>query len=252
MWSRISGFFGSSAEAELRRARFFFWAVILLSSATSIASNGAHTWVAADVTIPRELATAVAVAPPVFLILCIEGIAALIRTLYKATWLFWINVGMTAILAVFACFLSFEALRDLAIGAGFPPEMAFMWPVIVDVPAVVATSSVVYLSQFRKGRLPDVQDEQNVEKPDQTEPPDPTDDESGPTTITLRAEHAERAATIRSRRRLRKSTDDVQRVLALSDNGKTVDDIAALTKMTRGTVRRILGTDRAAATLHEA
>lgn len=249
MWSKV---FGSSAAAELRRARIFFWAVILLSSATSIAGNGAHTWVATDVTIPRELATAVAVAPPVFLILCIEGIAALIRTLYKATWLFWLNVGMTAILALFACFLSFEALRDLAIGAGIPPEMAFMWPVIVDVATAIATSSVVYLSRFREGRLPDMDVEQNIEEPDETEPSDPFDDESGPTTITLREEHAERAATIRSRRRLRKSTDDVQRVLALSDNGKTVDDIATLTNMTPGTVRRILGTDRAVAALHEA
>ncbi|WP_084459483.1 DUF2637 domain-containing protein [Mycolicibacterium houstonense] len=247
MWSKV---FGSSAAAELRRARIFFWAVILLSSATSIAGNGAHTWVATDVTIPRELATAVAVAPPVFLILCIEGIAALIRTLYQATWLFWANVVMTAILAIFACVLSFEALRDLAIGAGIPREMAFMWPVIVDVATAIATSSVVYLSRFREGRLPDVNVEQNIEEPDELS--DPSDNESSATTITLREEHAERAATIRSRRRLRKSTDEVQRVLALSDNGKTVDDIAAITKMTPGTVRRILGTDRAVAALHEA
>lgn len=247
MWSKV---FGSSAAAELRRARIFFWAVILLSSATSIAGNGAHTWVATDVTIPRELATAVAVAPPVFLILCIEGIAALIRTLYQATWLFWANVVMTAILAFFACVLSFEALRDLAIGAGIPRELAFMWPVIVDVATAIATSSVVYLSRFREGRLPDVNVEQNIEEPDELS--DPSDNESSATTITLREEHAERAATIRSRRRLRKSTDEVQRVLALSDNGKTVDDIAAITKMTPGTVRRILGTDRAVAALHEA
>ncbi|QZH69463.1 DUF2637 domain-containing protein [Mycolicibacterium farcinogenes] len=247
MWSKV---FGSSAAAELRRARIFFWAVILLSSATSIAGNGAHTWVATDVTIPRELATAVAVAPPVFLILCIEGIAALIRTVYQATWLFWANVVMTAILAIFACVLSFEALRDLAIGAGIPREMAFMWPVIVDVATAIATSSVVYLSRFREGRLPEVNVEQSIEEPDELS--DPSDNESSATTITLREEHAERAATIRSRRRLRKSTDEVQRVLALSDNGKTVDDIAAITKMTPGTVRRILGTDRAVAALHEA
>ncbi|KWX19566.1 hypothetical protein AFM11_35085 [Mycolicibacterium wolinskyi] len=248
----LSSILGSSPDAELKRARLFFWAVILLSSATSIAGNGAHTWVAADVTIPRELATAVAIAPPVFLILCIEGIATLIRTLYKATWLFWVNVAMTTVLATFAFILSFEALRDLAIGAGIPRELAFMWPVIVDVATAIATCAVVYLSRYRGNNLPTVEDDTENNAADGDAQDEIPDDSSGLTAITLREEHAQRAATIRSRRKLRKSTDDVQRVLALSDSGKTVDDIATITQMHPSTVRRILGTDRGTVALQEA
>jgi hypothetical protein len=72
------------------------------------------------------------------------------------------------------------------------------------------------------------------------------DDQSHPdaAAIDLREEHAQRAATVRSRRRLRKSDDEVQKVLALSDSGERVEHIADVTKMHPSTVRRILGTDR--------
>jgi hypothetical protein len=45
--------------------------------------------------------------------------------------------------------LSFEALRDLALRARVPVDLAWLWPVIVDGPIVLSTLGVVALAGYR-------------------------------------------------------------------------------------------------------
>lgn len=55
-------------------------------------------------------------------------------------------IGTTVAIAAGAFVLSFAALRDLAVQAGQPQELAWIWPVIVDGAILQATISVVALA----------------------------------------------------------------------------------------------------------
>lgn len=235
----ITTIFGISTEAERKRARLYFRVVLGLATATSIAGNGAHAWVFAVIDVPRELAVAVAVAPPVILMLSIEGVAIFVRTLRHFTWVAWLALAMTSLIAVGAFVLSFESLRDLAIRAGISITLAFLWPVIVDVTIAQSTVALVVLTP--RTTQPAVHTE-----PGPTSATAPDDEDLDDCIVD--ADHAQRATNVlRTRRRLRKTTDQVQRVLALADRGQDVADIAAQTEMHPSTVRRILGADRGAA-----
>lgn len=234
----ITTLFGASTEAERTRARLYFRVVLSLATATSIAGNGAHAWVSAGIDVPRELAVAVAVAPPVILMLSIEGVAILVRSLRHFTWVAWLALAMTSLIAVGAFVLSFESLRDLAIRAGISVALAFLWPVIVDVTIAQSTVALVVLTP--RSTNPTV-----ITHTDPDAAIDPDQDRED---CMVDADHALRATNVlRTRRRLRKTTDEVQRVLALADRGQDVADIAAQTEMHPSTVRRILGADRGAA-----
>jgi hypothetical protein len=62
-------------------------------------------------------------------------------------------IGTTIAIAAGAFVLSFAALSDLAVQAGQPEELAWIWPVIVDGAILQATISVVALAP-RSGALP--------------------------------------------------------------------------------------------------
>ncbi|SKK91669.1 Protein of uncharacterised function (DUF2637) [Mycobacteroides abscessus subsp. massiliense] len=232
----IEGVFSSAAEAERRRARLYFRVVLALATATSIAGNGAHAWVSETIDVPRQLAVAVAVAPPVILMLSIEGLAILVRNLRTFNFVAWVALTMTAVIAVGAFVLSFESLRDLAIRSGISIGLAFLWPAIVDVTIAQSTIALVVLTPRAKNAEPTTESEADEYTHDHD------CDNCQPD-----ADHAIRATKVLSaRRRLRKSPDEVQRVLALADRGDDVATIATQTEMHPTTVRRILGADRGA------
>jgi hypothetical protein len=52
---------------------------------------------------------------------------------------------ITVMIAVGSFALSFAALRDLAARAGWPPQLAWMWPMIVDGAILMATVAIVAL-----------------------------------------------------------------------------------------------------------
>ncbi|WP_231373744.1 DUF2637 domain-containing protein [Nocardia sp. 348MFTsu5.1] len=56
-------------------------------------------------------------------------------------------IGTTVAIATGAFVLSFAALEDLAVQAGQPEELAWIWPVIVDGAILQATISIVALAQ---------------------------------------------------------------------------------------------------------
>lgn len=231
----IEGIFSSAAEAERRRARLYFRVVLALATATSIAGNGAHAWVSETIDVPRQLAVAVAVAPPIILMLSIEGLAILVRNLRTFNFVAWVALTMTALIAVGAFVLSFESLRDLAIRSGISIGLAFLWPTIVDVTIAQSTIALVVLTPRVKDPEPE---DVELDTDDSAE----ADDDN----CTPDADHGLRAIRVlNARRRLRKNTDEVQRVLALADRGEEVSDIAAQTKMHPSTVRRIIAADLA-------
>lgn len=61
-------------------------------------------------------------------------------------WVVAVSIGGTVLLGIGAFWLSFTALADLAVRAGTPAELAWVWPLIVDGVTVIATMSVVALS----------------------------------------------------------------------------------------------------------
>ena len=63
-------------------------------------------------------------------------------------WVVAVSIGGTVLLGVGAFWLSFTALADLAVRAGTPTELAWVWPLIVDGVIVIATMSVVALSPY--------------------------------------------------------------------------------------------------------
>ena len=68
------------ARRHQRRAKWFFWTVLIMASWASIAGNAAHSLVATDLAVPAPLAAGVAVAPPIILMLSIEGLSLLVRS----------------------------------------------------------------------------------------------------------------------------------------------------------------------------
>ena len=80
--------------------------------------------------------------PATVLLCAVHGIAVLAKTnasgaMYRA------SVTATAALAVGAFFLSFVALRDLAVLAGIAPSLALVLPLVINVAVAVATTALV-------------------------------------------------------------------------------------------------------------
>ncbi|MBJ8344511.1 DUF2637 domain-containing protein [Antrihabitans sp. YC2-6] len=61
-------------------------------------------------------------------------------------------VGLTVAIATGAFVLSFAALSDLAVQAGQPRRLAWIWPVIVDGAILQSTISVVTLARFENAK----------------------------------------------------------------------------------------------------
>lgn len=59
-------------------------------------------------------------------------------------------LGITATIGAGSFALSFAALRDLAARAGWPPQLAWVWPLIVDGAILMATIAIVALASSTK------------------------------------------------------------------------------------------------------
>jgi hypothetical protein len=219
-----------------QRATKFFWAVLIVASSASIAGNATHALVATDLTVPAQLAAAVAVAPPIILMLSIEGSSLLIRSGGQSTRTFWSALVMTALLAIFAFVLSFEALRDLAIRSGIPGPLACLWPLIVDVPIAQCTVALVALSRAAAAQA----NEYDCDLEDDAMDGEPT--EGG-------ADHAQRALAVARSTRIRQTPEKIQSVLSLNASGAKASEIAEATKLHHSTVTRILVEDARARTV---
>lgn len=129
------------AQRAHHRATRFFWSWLAGATAVSLAGNVIHAAITAT-TGTRWLAAAVAAVPPTVLLASVHGIAVLAKTsasgrVYRAA------VAATTALAVGAFLLSFVALRDLAMLAHIPRQLAFVLPLVIDLAIGVATLALV-------------------------------------------------------------------------------------------------------------
>ncbi|WP_428338839.1 DUF2637 domain-containing protein [Mycobacterium sp.] len=107
-----------------------------------MAGNVAHAVLTAP-TGRVPLAAAAAVVPPAVLLGSTHSVALLVRA-RRVGVPYWCALLMTLALAGCAFVLSFDALRDLAVAVGIPPDRAWLWPVAID--ASIANSTVALLS----------------------------------------------------------------------------------------------------------
>lgn len=129
------------AQRHHRRATRFFWSWLAGATAVSLAGNVVHAALTASPS-TRWLAAAVAAVPPTVLLASVHGIAVLSKTsasgrVYRAA------VVATTGLALGAFLLSFVALRDLAVLAHIPRQLAFVLPLVIDLAIGVATLALV-------------------------------------------------------------------------------------------------------------
>jgi hypothetical protein len=102
-----------SSAAEERRAVRFFWTVLMLSSSASVAGNVTHAvWNTAG---PAVIVAAVAaLVPPLALLGATHSVAVLARVRTNS-FTFWASMLIAVAVVVCAFWLSFNALRWVAI-----------------------------------------------------------------------------------------------------------------------------------------
>lgn len=131
-----------------RAATRFFWTVLFLATGVSIAGNAIHATLNTT-SVPAALAAAVATVPPLVLLASTEGVSMLVRARRNSSTAYWCALAMTALLAVCAFVLSFDALQDLATRAGIRAELAWLWPIAVDASIAQCTMALLSLSRDR-------------------------------------------------------------------------------------------------------
>lgn len=120
----------TQALAPKPRAHVFFWAV--LAAATTVSVTGNATQAVLHSTAVPVVAAAVAVIPPLALLAAVHGVTLLARAHAAARSTHLVAITMTVVIATGAFWLSFTALRSLAVTAGVPHSEAWLWPLIIE------------------------------------------------------------------------------------------------------------------------
>ncbi|MGW5924520.1 DUF2637 domain-containing protein [Nocardia fluminea] len=119
-------------EAPVRtdRAHVFFWTELCIAAGVSVIGNA--TQAVLHTTVLPAVAAAVAVIPPLALLAAVHGVALLTRAHTASPTARRAATALTVVIAGGAFWLSFTALRTLAITAGVPAAEAWLWPLIVE------------------------------------------------------------------------------------------------------------------------
>jgi hypothetical protein len=139
-------------DATTRGGVRFFWVWLVAATSVSVAGNVAH----AVLTAPAgkvQLAAAAAAVPPAVLLGSTHSVALLVRA-NRVGLHYCCALAMTFALAGCAFVLSFDALRDLAVTLGMPPDRAWLWPVAIDVSIANSTLALLSLAPRRVTRRP--------------------------------------------------------------------------------------------------
>ncbi|WP_280465737.1 DUF2637 domain-containing protein [Nocardia brasiliensis] len=90
------------------------------------------------------IAATVAVVPPLALLAAVHGVSILVSTRAHTRTIHGAATAMTMLIAAGAFWLSFNALRSLALLAGVPAGEAWLWPLIVE--GSMAQSTIALLA----------------------------------------------------------------------------------------------------------
>ncbi|MCX4097941.1 helix-turn-helix domain-containing protein [Nocardia sp. alder85J] len=137
------------------RAHVFFWCVLTTAAGVSVTGNAVHAVLHAH-TLPG-LAAGVAVVPPIALIAAVHGVTVLLRTHTRSRGVHIVATFMTVLIAGGAFWLSFTALRALAILAAVPAGQAWLWPTIIEGSMTQATVAILALAQTTRVHEPDTE-----------------------------------------------------------------------------------------------
>lgn len=135
---------------DTRRAKRFFWTVLSMATLASVSGNVAHALLNAAPGTATVSAAAAAV-PPIILLAGIHGLGTLARARRGTGAAYWAAMVMTVLLACGAFALSFDALRALAVTAGIRSDLAWIWPLIIDLSIAQSTLALLALTR-RKPR----------------------------------------------------------------------------------------------------
>ncbi|MFC9871768.1 DUF2637 domain-containing protein [Nocardia salmonicida] len=112
------------------RAHVFFWTELCIAAGVSVVGNA--TQAVLHTTAMPAVAATVAVIPPLALLSAVHGVALLTRAHTASPTARRAATALTVVIAGGAFWLSFTALRALAITAGVPAAEAWLWPLIVE------------------------------------------------------------------------------------------------------------------------
>lgn len=135
---------------DTRRAKRFFWTVLSMATLASVSGNVTHALLNAAPGTATVSAAAAAV-PPIILLAGIHGLGTLARARRGTGAAYWAAMAMTVLLACGAFALSFDALRALAITAGIRSDLAWIWPLIIDLSIAQSTLALLALTRRNPG-----------------------------------------------------------------------------------------------------
>ncbi|WP_280345648.1 DUF2637 domain-containing protein [Nocardia neocaledoniensis] len=120
----------TSDDERTDRAHVFFWTELCIAGGVSVIGNA--TQAVLHTTALPVVAATVAVIPPLALLAAVHGVALLARADTVSVAARRAATALTVVIAGGAFWLSFTALRALAITAGVPAGEAWLWPLIVE------------------------------------------------------------------------------------------------------------------------
>lgn len=140
-------------EHARAQARAFCWAWLLFAMVGSVSGNVLHAWMTAPTALRLGAAVA-AIFPPLLLLGATHLVALLISTRrpqYRVIDLVVLVVVMLGAIgvAVFAFTISFYALRDLMVLFGQGSNVAWRWPIAVDLSLIVSSLALLSLTEAR-------------------------------------------------------------------------------------------------------
>lgn len=147
-------------------AHVFFWSELCIAAGVSVVGNA--TQAVLHTTVLPAVAAAVAVIPPLALLAAVHGVALLARADTVSPTARRAATALTVVIAGGAFWLSFTALRALAITAGVPVAEAWLWPLIVE--GAVTQGSIALLT-LAHAHPPDTRPESEAAVPDPQCPP---------------------------------------------------------------------------------
>jgi Protein of unknown function (DUF2637) len=142
----------AEADAAAKQAEGFFSGWLVVATAISIVANVAHAWLTAPADI-RVGAAIASLVPPVVLLVQTHAVFKLIKA-RRVGWAFVISLVVTFLIGLGAFVLSYESIRVLVIMLGTSPDLAGLWPAIIDLSIVGCTVALYALTRTRPHGIP--------------------------------------------------------------------------------------------------